>query len=214
MSETEQFGWNALTVSFFLTVIVTLISCYVNWRQARQIWRLKSGHVVAVPVYLYLSAARIAMICYGWQSGSLGLTLSGALSFPMTAAILVGLVMYKKFSGFERCLAFVLAAMSGWTVWASVYLSIGVTSVAFIVWSIGFMVIASAQPLEIWRAKSAGAVTFGTVFAPTFSSAVWIAYALALGDWVLVAVSMPIFVIAVATTVLWHRYREPGFQKT
>ena len=200
--EFDNFGWNVLTLSFFATIVFSLLGVFYLWRQFTEIWSNKSGKSVSVTWICYFLFGYIATLFYGVHKDSLALVISAALRIPISALVLFGLWKFKGFKKIDQGIFF-----------GSIVLMIAMIFSSEKVWfylffSFGSVISLATQPIEIWKNKSSGVVVIKVFVIYAISCLFWIPYAFITRNWALEFIVFSFFVISIATIILWFRYRE------
>lgn len=199
--EYQNWGLNALTVSFFLSLFVTAVSGWGLIQQNRTLWKLRTAEGVAVPWMAYYGILYVAIFIYGLSLASLALILNGLLAM-FYAPILAGLKRFKGFTGRDTVL------ITGFLAAILAMIVLPYKPTFFFAFAIGGLISAALQPLEMIRKKSAEGLSIRLIGTILFGNAVWFGYGLAAGDWVLIAVNAIAFAIFGTTAGLWWRYRS------
>ena len=200
--EIARFGLNAVTVSFVGTIVFSVIMSWGFWRQARAIWRERSGRSLSAPSFLYATFVRIPILVYGLSIGSLALLVNGTVPFFPLLLIVLGL---RKYKGFGRREWLLVAALSAAVALTAVLPDKGAV---FMSWMFGSVAFNALQPLEMWRRRSAGVVEIRMLLMGLASNTFWLVYAFAIGDWLLEVINPAFSAINITSLILWLVFRR------
>lgn len=99
--EFQNFGFNAITISFIATLAITILQIIAAIKQNKRIRINRSGENWTLTLFAYLSFYFLSFIFYGISRNSLALFLSGIPGF-FYIPILVNIWIYKENSKFDR----------------------------------------------------------------------------------------------------------------
>ena len=201
--EYQNWGVNALTVSFFLSVAITLITAWGLVQQHQTIWRKREVEAISVFWLTYNAMLQIVILIYGSSIHSAALVVNGFLALAYIP-ILAGLWKFKGYSLLEKISVMVFIA----AILAMVLLPF--KSQFFFILALGGLFSASMQPLEMWRKKSARGVNIRFIGILILGNIIWFTYGVAVRGWVLIVVNAIAFCIFGITVLLWRRYRNTG----
>ena len=205
--ELNHFGWNAMTVSFIATVILTMSRAWAVMHQNSNVWRERSGKSVPVSVYVSSLFSLIATLIYGISESKVALIINGGTLFPLHIPILIGLWRYKGLALREKALAVVMIAMIGLMLVSpskgGFYLVLAGTSVLMFI----------EQPWLIWANQSRGVVSIKFLSVSLISSCFWTMYSFAVNDLPLKIICISFFFIALVAVLLWLRYNEDELKR-
>ena len=201
--EWQNWGWNALTVSFIATVAFTVFQGWGVWKQNETIRMRRSGESVSVLLFAYFSCVFFSFLYYGFIVRSIAAACNGLLGF-LHVLVLASLWRFKGFTSTEKVVVAALPLM--------------IVAMATVPWKNTLLLLIMAgsllplaqQPIEMWRNKSAGAVDMRFVSIFMASTIFWTIYAFAIDNWVLKVINPSALAILVVTSSLWYRYRRPG----
>jgi len=197
--EWQSLGYNALTITFLATLITTSLGGWGYIRQARAVWKKKSGESVSVTLFSYFGAFFLAFLVYGIATRRIAVAFNGLLGF-FHVPILWGLWKFKGFSRAEKVLFWMFLGM----IPAMAFLPR--KDLMLMVFMFGTLIPVAKQPYEMWQAKSAGVMDIGFVAVFLFSTFFWTIYAFAVRDWVMEIVNPIALVIVLAIAALWFKY--------
>jgi uncharacterized protein with PQ loop repeat len=204
--EYQHWGVNALTVSFFLSVAITLITAWGLVQQNQTIWRKREVEAVSIFWLVYYAILQLAILIYGASMHSAALVVNGLLAL-LYIPILLGLWKFKGFSLMENISAGILAS----AILSMLFLPF--KSQFFFVFALGGLLSASMQPIEMWQKKSARGVSIRLISTLLLGNIIWFVYGLAVHDWVLIIVNALAFIIFGTTALLWKRYEGMGVSR-
>ena len=200
--ELNNLGWNALTISFFGTILFTLIEAWGVWDQKREIWQKKSG--VSIPINLFIFNLFIfaVIFIYGISINSVALMFSGIVMAPIHVPILVGLYKFKGFNNQEKIFF--------WTMLFIFLLCVLLPYKTFFFFSLSLIYIGVAilQPHEIWKEKSSGVVSIKMLWSYWVGTTFWVTYGFSFNDLPLKITSSLYLLVATITIILWYKYRN------
>lgn len=197
--EYQHWGLNALTISFFLSGALTLISAWGLILQQRTIFRHKQAEVVSVFWLTYYAALQLAILLYGLSIYSAALIINGLLA-AFYLPILVGLWRFKGFSLKEKALGILLVTA------LLVMALLPLKSAFFLAFAVGGLISAITQPLEMWQKKSAQGLNINLIYTLLLGNIIWLTYGAAVSDWILIVINSIAFCIFGTTVLLWKRY--------
>ena len=199
--EWQSWGWNAITVSFVATAAFTVFQSWGLWKQDETVRTRQSGASIAVLPFAYIGCVFLAFSYYGIAIGSAAATFNGLLGL-LHVRVLASLWRFKRFTRAETIL------VAGFPLMIVAMIVVPSRGTLLLVLMGGSLVPMAQQPLEMWRARSAGAVDIRYVAIFMTSSAFWTIYALAIGNRVLAIINPSAFAILATTAVLWVRYSD------
>jgi len=197
--EYQNWGVNAVTISFFLSLVVTSITAWGLWHQIRTIWQQHSAKALSASWMSYNSVLHLVIITYGISINSAAVTINGLLSL-LYFAILFGLAKFKRFTTANRI---VLGSLS---IALVVMIATPYKSLFFLLFAMGGLFSAALQPLEMWKLKSAAGLDTKLIGTLLFANIVWLAYGLAVTDWILISINAIAFTIFTSTLFLARTY--------
>ncbi len=195
-------GLNALTISFFGTILFTLIEAWGAWDQKKEIWRKKSGVSVPVSLFIFNLFIFAVIFTYGISINSLALMFSGAVMAPIHIPILIGLYRFKGFSSQEKIFF--------WAMLLIFLVDVLLPYKAFFFFSLSLIYIGVAilQPYEIWKEKSSGAVSVKMLWSYWVGTTFWIIYGFSFNNLPLKITSSLYLLVTTVTIILWYKYRS------
>ena len=202
MAEIKGFGWNALTFSFFATVVFAILGAWGQKDQMKCIWSEKSGKSVAVNSFSVIFALFVSFVIYGIQKSSLALIIGGALRVPFLFGILLGLWRFKGFTLRERGVVVALALGLLYMPFSSY------RGVIFLIFTYLGVAATLLQAWEIWEKKSRGVVSIKMLVVYNTSVMFWVIYGLALDDKKVFVMGLSYVIAYTLTIILWLVYRN------
>lgn len=199
--EYQNWGFNALTVSFLLSLLLTAISAWGLVQQNQTIWRDKKAEAVSVFWLAYYAMLQLAILIYGLSLGSAALIINGLLAL-LYIPILIGLRKFKGFSVPEKISMWVFAVA------ITLMAFLPYKPLFFFVFAIGGLLSALMQPIEMWHKRSAQGLNIKLIGTILLGNIIWLSYGVAVKDWVLIIVNAVAFLIFGATALLWRRFRQ------
>jgi len=187
--EIQNFGLNALTVIFFITLIFTFFQAYALHKQNQKIVKNKSGLSVSFVFFCYYGFSALAVIIYGWQKLSLALMINGLLGF-IILAIITNLLRFKKIPLGEKLSGLASIVVLPLIIFAPQ------KDLLFLIFGSIINLALLLQILEIWRNRNSGTVHPGQTIVSLFSNTFWLIYAIIMHIW-------PLEVVNSISLVLW-----------
>jgi hypothetical protein len=189
-----------VTLSAAGTAIVTLAFGWALWQQNASVWRARSGKSVSVDAISYPCAFYAVFLIYGIYHGSAAAIFNGMLAF-LHVPILAGLWRFKGFTRGEivrfSCFLAMVPAMALLPFWFRL------ADWLLLLFSLGVIWSDTMQMLELWNARTAGALNIRLPFVAFCSSALWSTYAAAADDMVLLFIALCTLLPNAATMLLW-----------
>ena len=187
--EISDFGLNALTFVFIVTLILTTSQGHALIKQNKEIINQEAGDSVNFVFYCYYAFTSLAIIIYGLGQHSLALTVNGFLGF-IALAIIYNLLRFKKISLKEKIIGFSFSV----SIPLIAFVSQKDWLVLFFGLAFGFVIL--KQIITIWNKKKTGAFHPEQIFTSIASAFFWSIYALIMGIW-------PLEVINFLGLLLW-----------
>lgn len=205
MIEIEQFGLNAITITFIISASVAFLEAWGLWQQNMTLWCYpeKKGQSLSVCWFCYIAAAFVISAFYGLSKKSLNLTFCGALLAILHIPILVGLWKIKGFKKAEKIFALFLFLL----VLATAIPSTVLRSFMFLAFSIPTAIVLATQPYEIWKNKNSGVVEINLLRTYFLGGLTWVGYSLAVGDPILIIVNFLNMAVILVTVVFYYKYK-------
>lgn len=199
--EWKQLGFNMLTFSAIITVVLTLFQAWSLNKQARVIWGNKKGDSVSVTMFSYMLFYLISFFIYGFFIKSIAAMANGLLA-AFVIPIFLGLCKFKKFTSLERCCIPVFCVLP-------VAMLASPHKQSLFLFMLGGLLVAFACPArELLRSKDSGFVEVRVIVTTMVVNAFWFAYACALGDIPLMIFNPLSFVLMGFTLLLWMKYKR------
>lgn len=198
--EIQNWGLNALTISFLMTIFFTFFQAYGFIKQGQKIWKKRSAKSLSPPFFFLLFFWFIAFIIYGFNKNSLAMIINGLLFIPCISVV-AGIINFKRLTIFEF-LSFIMAA-------SVIPIMIVVKNkeiFVFVVMMISLAVLLG-QLVVMVRAKSRGSVEikFAIVFLTT--AVFWFIYSYSIGDWALEVFNSVSIIIYSLIIYFYYRYK-------
>ena len=175
-AEIQNFGINALTTVFIITLIFTLLTAYAFFKQNKKIVRDRSGISVSFILFCHCGFGGIGVTIYGIYKNSLALTINGCAGF-IALAIVINLLRFKKISLKEKIIGFGIIILLPLILW------IKQKDLLYFISGLAFNLIILIQILEIWKNKSSGEIHPGQIVVNLLSAIFWSIYAFIMGIW-------------------------------
>ncbi len=207
--EYQQWGWNALTLSFLATVLLSIFDGYGLWDQRRKIKEEESVRSLGTIWFLNQMFVFAQFLLYGIYIRSFALAFHG-LEFFLHLPILLYIWKYHW-------------KEKGTTAWEKFWLGTFVLTTAGIIalpewrtelFSVMYLSRLPAfmnKPWAIWKEKSPGVVSIKMVLIFLAGSVFWVIYAFKFGrSFILKFMCTAIGLILFATLLLWlyFSYKE------
>lgn len=207
--EYQNLGWNVATVSAFGTIGFTCWQLSTLWHQYRNI---QTGEAVSIGWHTYFGADFMAFIVYGLYAASIAMTFNALLGFGHLL-VLWGLRV-KTFTVWEKLLlpsivVFPLLMYCSRTYTIDLgFMELTERQLLFLVYSIGTLIALGLQPLEMYRKKSRGDVSFPLLLSYTASTGFWVMFAFfGANDPVLKFLTVTAGILLCTSLGLWFRYQ-------
>jgi len=199
--EFEQWGWNAVSMSFIGTIIFGLIFGWGLYQQILTIKKSNSGKSIPMVMSVYFAFHFFAFSVYGFRIHSLAMMLNGTFGFLWLG---IYVCASRKVDSDGRTnleylfalMPFIMALVPN----PSVFLSIMLVTASFFLLD---------SPVEILRKKSAGSVEPKLLFCFMTSAVFWLIYSACISEWPLFTANVFGIVIMIITLVLWTKYKSP-----
>lgn len=199
--EWTHWGWNAVTISFMVTIFFDLLVGWSLVKQFKTIGRLHSNESVSTLFFANMCCGFIVFLCYGIATDSLGATLNGMLGF-FPLAVLLRLRKYTRFTSFDKLLLCSVPVVVFCLIITSHREALMTTYFA------GGFIPRIHQAHVMRRNRSVGAIEPCLLLVFIVSSTFWTVYAFAIGDVVLKIINPIGLFIQFVTIALWLVYRE------
>lgn len=199
--EWKQLGFNMLTFSAIITIVLTLFQAWSLNKQARVIWDNKKGDSVSVTMFSYMLFYLISFFIYGFFMKSIAVMANGLLAI-FVIPIFLGLCKFKQFTLAERCCipAFCILPVA---------IIVSPHKQLLFLCMLGGLLIAFACPArELSRSKDSGFVEVRVIATTMVVNVFWAAYAFAVGDIPLMIFNPLSFMLMGFTLLLWMKYKR------
>lgn len=182
-TELRGFGFNFLTLMFFVTLFFTFLQAYALIMQRNRIVKNKSGKSVSFVFFSYYTFATLAIIIYGLYKSSLALTINGFLGF-FSLSIIINILKFKKVPIKEKII--------GLLSFSAIPLVILVPKKDLLFFIFGLIVQLStlSQILELYRNKNNGSIHPSQAIASILSGIFWLIYSLLVVIWPLIVINI------------------------
>ena len=210
--EWRRWGWNLVTLTFWLTVLFTLIDGWGYRKQGETIWKNRSAESVSAITFFYGACLCWSYAIYAVFVGSIAVLFNGLVLGYCMFPLLRGVIRFKRLRNTEK----VCCALS----------SLMIPAMLFLPWKGGmfflFMSVAlvslAAQPLEIWRNKNAGDVDIRSMTVFALGVFFWASYGFFVGQspeassaevgLILRIVNSIAFLLYCSIILLWFAYKK------
>jgi len=198
--EVQQFGWNPTFIGGLGIAFFAFVGAAMLIKQNYDVWHNKSGKSVSITWTSYFLCMQMVVFFYGWEIKSLALLINGITRGVIYIPLLIGLNKFKRFSRREtwQMVLFITAAL--------IMLAVPFKQIYFLFFSIGFALATVSQPLELYRVKEKGVLNIWMIVIFLMANIFWMMYGFTLGDWALIVLNTPLFVLFVITIALWLKY--------
>ena len=202
--EIATFGWDVESMAFASIIGFVILGTIGIIAQIWKIRRYRSGESVSVTWmglrFFFLLAAAI----YGLEIADPALLVQGITRSVFVLPVMILLYRHKGFTEREWRILFasliIICGMMQSAHQASYYLLLSYVNV----------VGSFSQPVEMYRNKSRGALSFLMILTFTLNSFCWGVYGYASEQFVLVWMSVPFMIVFSITLILWVYYRKNG----
>jgi uncharacterized protein with PQ loop repeat len=201
--EWQNWGANFSTFVFIVTVI---LSCSQQWgvlKQRKTVLDKHSTKSISIPFISYSACFGISFLYYGLATKSLAIIFNGSIGL-FSVALLLTLNKVKPFT-----IRQVLLVLLFFTMIVAMILLKEKDDLLFLI-MLGYTVVLSHQPFEMWKKKSVGSVDLRFIIPLLISATFWTINAFIIGNWVL-QVCCPVNLSTILLVLgLWFRYRKPN----
>jgi len=198
--EWKNFGWNFLTTSFVITVILGTFQLWGLWKQHKTIKEKLSGKCVPVLLFSYGGCLLLSFLYYGFLIKSL------AVIFLWPRILLIVVLLYDlfKFEGFSTRQKLLSISFCGIIVSTIVFPR---KDIVLMFGMIGGLFPAIQQPVEMWRKRSRGSADIHYLITNLTSSLFWVIYWFAVKSAALAFLNLIGVLILSITAILWFKYK-------
>jgi hypothetical protein len=201
MHELQNFGWNKLTILFFVTIGFNIAAMVAVYHQIQKVTQENRGDGVAVFSNQYHLMIHGMNFVYGWKYGSLALLVNGLMRGLLHIWLVRRLAYCRNFTPIENLVGRLLVAFL-----AIATLSTNTAQFAF--WAnMGSIIILVQQPIEFVSLGKTGAFHAGPYWVYTFSVMTWLAYGVWVHDWLMLRTAPAFLGIFVITLGVYYYYR-------
>ena len=183
-------------------VVFALLGALSFVHQAREIWKNKSGEAISTILMIYFLFLYIASLFYGWQTDKWPIAFHGAIRIVVVGIIVYGLWKFKKFTYLNWLQIILLSFLVFFQI------ALPFKGEIFVIISVGSIVAASMQPIEMIKKKSKGVLSLPMFLVFLGASSFWAVYSVAVKDWFLFSISCAYIALAVVVIFLWFLYRK------
>lgn len=201
--EFENFGWNAITVTFFFT---TFFGLYGSWGLIKQICRVQRFGLGSVSIIWSLTFAFMfaTYLPFGIVAHKGAAFLQFFFRVPFYAYLIP--LLYKANGGFSRKQWLLIAALT-----VALLCSLVDAGKVFVGISWFGALVAADQPWKIWSNRTnkncTAAVSIELLWAYEASIGFWFIYGLSTQDSAIVAMAIPYILVYTVGIVLYYKYR-------
>ena len=211
LKQSHEWQHWGLNVATFSSVSITVLALFEAWglrNQIRTIWKEESGESVSVLLFSYRTGYYSLFLPFGIYAGSIVISLNSLLAI-FCAVIVYGLSKYKSWTLYEKVIAGVAPLMPIAMIllpWKdAMYVGFSMVLLGTALW----------QVVELYRAKSPGALDIRLLSIYVFASFVWLVFAYVVGNVGLMITTPIAFSTMLATALLWvyYFYQEKSASK-
>jgi len=201
--EYQNWGANAATFSFLVTVFFTCLQGWSLFAQNATIRRNRSGESLSTTFFIYTGCYFFMFLVYGITKNSIAFMFNGCLGIPYIPIVLA-LYRFKGFQGGDW-VALVLSLLMIPVVvmlegaWQDMFVLTGL---------FGIIIPLVGQVREMYRAKSSGSVEPKFVVTFMVANIFWFTYGLTTGQWIFVVFNLISFLVLATALILYRRYRK------
>jgi hypothetical protein len=198
--EVQGLGFNLLTLTSLCLLSLALFNAWGAWKQTKQVWGKQSAKGLDSQFVCFSTAFYIYNVFYGYAISGFTIVVAGGSRGLVFLPLLLGVGKFGKVSrtdllvGAGCFLALVALVISPWL--AEGFLAFAIVSVLFLV----------RAPLALYRlplSQGVGDVS-GTYVATLYSLfTFWLLYSIALGDGILIFLSILYFSVWTCMVGLW-----------
>lgn len=199
--EFQNIGWNAISLSFVATTLLSALQIIAAWQQNKLIKKRRSSKSWTVTMFAYLCFYCLTFIFYGAHRNSLALVFSGIPGL-FYIPIIINVWKYKQISKTDIMASFILFLFLPFMIWSE---QKGL--VHLLMFAIGAMSML-LQAYKMIKNNNYGDVDPLFLFSFFISSLFWFIYALAIKDQAVQASSGLSAVFVTIMSVLYYNWRK------
>ncbi len=206
MIELQNFGWNAVTVSFVILMAIRVFGIVGASRQSYRVWSRKNADSLSWFTATYFVLIMVAETAFGADIGSIAM-LTATIRIIPQIVLVVGICKFRSL-GWPLIL-FMVSALAG----QALAIFYNFEGLFFTVVGVGLIIAVGTQPLEIWRNRSAGNTDIFYLSVFLAGSTFWLVYGIATDNIWLMIVTPPQVLLNLLTVILWLVYRQRRSQE-
>lgn len=198
--EVQNWGFNALIFSSFITMLFTVFQGYGFLKQSQKIWKKESAESLSAPFFFLFFFYFIAFIFYGLSKNSLAMTFNGLLFLPCFP-IVIGVIKFKKLNWIDVVSLILTAAIIPIMIMVKekdlfLFLLLMISIITLI-----------TQSIAMIKTKSRGSVEIKFIIIFFLTSAFWLIYSSVIGNWVLQVFNSIACIIYCLIIYLYRTYK-------
>jgi len=201
MIELQNFGWNAVTVSFLALMAIRVLGIVGASRQGYFVWKRGNADSLSRFTVVYFALIMVTEIAFGSAIGSIAMITAAARIIPQLILV-VGVSKYRGLGW--PIILFIVAVLVGQT-FAIIY---NFEGPFFTAASVGLIIAVGTQPLEIWRNRSSGNTDIFYLSVFLAGSTFWLIYGIATNNIWLMVVNPLLTLLNLLTVILWFVFRR------
>jgi len=178
--EFQNWGFNALIISFFMTIIFSIFQGYGFVVQSRKIFKEESVESISLVMFFYLFFYLMAFAVYGLEEKSLAIIFKG-LIFIFVAPIIVGIFKFKDKITLKDICLFILTM----TVVPAMIILKNKDGLLLFLLTIGLVAI-FFQLITIVKNKSTGVLEIKLIYICLTTNIFWLIYAVGIKNFPLI----------------------------
>lgn len=200
--ELRDFGFNILTIMFFITLFFTILQAYALTMQNLKIVKNKSGKSVSFIFFSYYGFSALAVIIYGLYKSSLALTINGCLGF-IVLLIILNLLRFKKISIKEKIIGLASVLV------IPLIILIPQKDLLFLIFGLIIQWSLLSQVVELWKNKDSGSVHPSQTIVSLFSGTFWLIYSIVMNIQPMILINSIGIVLWVFMLIFYLKFRKP-----
>lgn len=194
--EFQNWGFNALTLSSFMTIVFTIFQGYGFVMQGRKIFKEESVEAISPVTFFLFLFFFMSFMIYGIEKKSIAIIFNGLLFIPV-APIVFGIFRYKKKINFEEIILFILTlSIVPMMIW--IKNKEGLLSI-LLFFSLMSLV---SQVLAVFKNKGIGALDIKLILIFMSTSVFWLMYAISLKNQPLIMFNSMALLLYVSIIIL------------
>lgn len=197
--EWQGWGWNIPTVGALGAASFAAFQGIGIWKQGRRVHREREAPTLSFLMFGYSMAYFFAASLYGWEKGSIIITLLGAIGF-LHIPVLTGILRYGTASKGERWVVgsfFALIPLMWFATRAHLHEELYLVSLYGL---LGFVV---PQARKAWRSIDTSDLDPTMILSFVFGAVFWFVYAFAIDSVALKAFNPPAMVLWTFIFIMW-----------